>query len=280
MQADLHPNRTRVTARKWLIPVLPVLLVAALTGAASLHHPCPPAKGTTLNGPACPAKATETLRVCSFNIHGCRDAQGSYDLDGTAACLQNADFVGLNEVHGGFPWQAGDQAELLGRKLEMQWLFAPTTFRWGHDDFGNGVLSAHPIALWRRDPLPCTQGKKFRNTVLVEVLWRERTVTMFVTHLDRVRDREAQLGEVFAQFLSLPKPCVLMGDLNSPANDPQVRRLLTTPDVHDAVSEGLDGNSPRRIDWIITRGLKTISAGIIEEGASDHPCVWAELMLP
>ena len=270
---------SRTTARRWRIGLAASLVVAVLLGIAAIHQPYPAAQGNRLLGQPIAATEGESLRVGAFNIHGGRDAQGNYDLDRTADCLRGLDLVGLNEVHGAFPWQAGDQAELLGRRLDMAWLFAPTTWRWFHDDFGNGIVCSLPVAAWRREPLSGTQWKKYRNTLLVQLPWQDQVVQALVTHIDRVRDREMQLREVFAKFLSLPEPCILMGDLNSTADDPQVKRLLATRGVHDAIAEGMQSILPSRIDWILTRGMHAVDAGIMDTGASDHPFVWAELKL-
>ncbi len=67
-----------------------------------------------------------------------------------------------------------------------------------------------------------------------------------------------------------------MGDMNSLPDDPQIQRLLATPGVTDAIASGMP-QPPSHIDWIFTRGLQTVAAGMIDHGASDHPCYWAEL---
>jgi endonuclease/exonuclease/phosphatase family metal-dependent hydrolase len=215
--------------------------------------------------------------VGTFNIHRGRNADGDFDLARTAACLQDLQVVGLNEVGGAYWWQEGDQAELLGRQLHLPWLFAPTTRRWWRDDFGNGLLCSLPVGSWRRVLLTCTRGKGYRNYTLAELQWDRRTLSLLVTHLDRVQDRAAQLKTVIEAFLTLPEPALLMGDLNSAADDPQLQRLLSTAGIHDTVAEGLGGDAPRRIDWILARGLRGVAAGVVDTGASDHPLVWAEL---
>lgn len=73
----------------------------------------------------------------------------------------------------------------------------------------------------------------------------------------------------------------LASRLNSDAADPQIRQLLHTLGVSDALGEKLGNKAPsERIDWIIVRGLRCVDAGIRDNGASDHPLVWAELELP
>jgi endonuclease/exonuclease/phosphatase family metal-dependent hydrolase len=215
--------------------------------------------------------------VARFNIHSCRDADGNFDPERTAEALRGFDLIGLNEVRGGWQWQRPDQAQLLGRRLDLPWLFAPTEWRWWRDDFGNGLLCRYEVARWQRQPLTGTRHKGHRNRLLAEVRHHQATIHVIVTHLDRVQDRAAQLKEVTDEFLALPEPALLMGDLNTPRADPCLARVLTTPGVCDLVGESIARDSSRRIDWILARGLRSLRGGLIDTGASDHPLVWAEV---
>jgi endonuclease/exonuclease/phosphatase family metal-dependent hydrolase len=102
-----------------------------------------------------------------------------------------------------------------------------------------------------------------------------------LTHITRRddRDRREQLRSVIALFLAIDKPAILLGDLNSDDEDPQIRQLLQTPGVSDPVAEVLGGETPPRIDWVLTRGFRSLDAGVYDNGASDHPLVWAEIAL-
>ena len=72
-----------------------------------------------------------------------------------------------------------------------------------------------------------------------------------------------------------------MGDLNGEASDPSIVPFLQSAGVKDAVGSVMGAAAPAdRIDWIFTRGLEPISAGVEQNNASDHPMVWAELKLP
>ena len=189
------------------------------------------------------------------------------------------DFVALNEVHGPRPWERDDQAALLGRRLGVPWLFAPATRDWHCVDFGNGLLSAMPLESWRRFPLEADNGRGFRNAVLAELQFRERRIHILLTHIVRSdqRTRRAELHEIIDRYLALPPPAVLLGDLNSEAGEPELRRLMAAPDVVDAVGQKLGPAAPPRIDWIFVRGLRVLDAGLRDNGASDHPLAWAEV---
>jgi endonuclease/exonuclease/phosphatase family metal-dependent hydrolase len=218
------------------------------------------------------------FRVGTFNIHGGRGADGVKSLTRTAACLKDAHFVGLNEVHGRWFWEETDQAEALARRLGRDWLFAPAEERWGHYKFGNGILSSVPVLSWQRIPLVYRSARGYRNAVCLTVAVNEQPVRMLVTHLDRRSDldRRAQLQFISQLFLALETPAILMGDLNTEPNAPEMRQLLEQPEVVDPL-RGLPPDGPEhRIDWILTRGLKLFDRGLTNAGASDHPYYWVD----
>jgi endonuclease/exonuclease/phosphatase family metal-dependent hydrolase len=232
-------------------------------------------------------KGRPTLRLGTFNIHGGKGSDGRRDLNRVAECLGDLDFVALNEVHGCTAFGGSDQAEQLAERLGMQWLFAAANQQWYFQEFGNGLLSRLPVASWERIPLPRQFDRSYRNMVLVGVQYRAakhdtRTVRLLLTHLNRryEAERQAQLQAVIALYLSLAEPAILLGDLNSSADDPQMRQLLGTPGVSDVVGAKLSAKASGLIDWIIVRGMHCVDAGIRDNSASDHPLVWAELELP
>jgi endonuclease/exonuclease/phosphatase family metal-dependent hydrolase len=220
-----------------------------------------------------------TLRLGTFNIHGGRGSDGRLDLTRTAKALADLDFVGLNEVAGRWPWQAADQAEQLGRLTGLAWLFTPFERRWYCYTFGNGLLSGQPIRDWRRIPLASGVPRP-RNVVLVTVGEGGSSFRAIVVHATRrdERQRQEEFRSVFAMFLAAREPVVLLGDLNAGREDPQLGRLLATPGVVDALA--VSPEVPRRrIDWILLRGLHALRAGMVEQGASDHPLFWAEVQI-
>ncbi len=77
-------------------------------------------------------------------------------------------------------------------------------------------------------------------------------------------------------FLSLQEPAILLGDLNDGAKNKEISALLASPGVHDPIDERLGANAGR-VDWILTRGLRTVNVGRTEAGASDHEFFWADL---
>jgi endonuclease/exonuclease/phosphatase family metal-dependent hydrolase len=106
-----------------------------------------------------------------------------------------------------------------------------------------------------------------------------RAVHILATHVVRSdeRERRAQVRAVVELFLALDEPSLLVGDLNSAADDPCMDDLLAAPGVIDAVGQVLGPQGPPRIDWIVARGFRAKDAGMRDNGASDHPMLWAEL---
>jgi endonuclease/exonuclease/phosphatase family metal-dependent hydrolase len=280
-----------------------ILAIAVLLGGgiwhASQHSPTGPAEGVEIQGMEflhekvsrdVPVPGDNSrfpsIRLATFNLHGCKGLDGQVDVTRSAKCLENLDFAALEEVHGPGFFSGENQAALLGKRLEMAWLFTPSVRQWYALESGNGFLTSLPVSFWQRIPLQSHRDYSFRNAVLLGLrqkngAGRERIVHVLLTHVNRRydEDREAQLRAVIALFLSLQEPAVLLGDLNSTVKDPQIAKLLSDTQVIDAVGTVVDTKTTDsgRIDWIFCRGLKPLRSGVVENDASDHPVVWAEL---
>jgi len=222
------------------------------------------------------------FRVACFNIRRGKGNDGVRDLNRTADAIRRIkpDVVGLFEVDGR-PWGTNrNQAADLADQLGMAAVFAPTERRFWHDHFGNALLSRVRFGSVNRIPLPCTQYRKFRNALLTRYVVGGRTVNFLAAHLDRVKDREQQLRDVFALFHSLKAPAVLVGDLNTMDNDPLLHELLARGDSVNALLACRGDWPQRRVDWILARGVNVLNSGCVDDGVSDHPLMWADLELP
>lgn len=235
----------------------------------------PMSQGSSLQSPG---PSPKTLRLGSFNIHGGKGTDGVLNLARTTALLDDLDFVGLYEVRS-IPFaNPSNQAASIASVSNSAWLFAPTERQWWTDHFGNGLVYRIPVSFSIRLPLINTRGKAYRNAILATVLLENVDVRVISVHIDRERDRLYQLQSMIDLFLNLKEPCVLMGDLNTMADDPLIAELLERPGVESPLHDSLATGPPRAtIDWIFTRGLKTISATLVENVASDHPLLKAEL---
>jgi len=234
------------------------------TGAAS---------GTSLNGPEPTSRPSgDTLRVATFNIDG-------EDGDPTADTMRGFDLIGMEEVHGKGPFSSSNQAEVLGGKLQMQWLFAPVERQWWSDAFGDGILTSLPIEHWQRFPLANAIADSNREVLVLRLKFADGPLNVLITHLERHDDRENELASVASLFVSMQEPAILMGDLNSKSDSPGIQLLRNTPGVIDPIGDAINPSKGESWDRIFARGMRSVDAGFIDKGASDHPLVWAELKL-
>jgi endonuclease/exonuclease/phosphatase family metal-dependent hydrolase len=233
--------------------------------------PAGPASGTSLNGPEPASRPSgDTLRVATFNIDG-------KDGDSTADTMRGFDLIGLQEVHG--LGAKSNQAEILGQKLNLPWLFAPVERQWWGDGFGDGVLTSLPVDHWQRFPLANESADSNREVLVLQLRFSGRPLTVLITHLDNGGDREAELASVGSLFIAMRGPAILMGDLNSANDSPQIQMLRKMPDVIDPLGDSVIAKNGQSWDRIFARGMQCTGSGFIDKGASDHPLAWAELKL-
>jgi endonuclease/exonuclease/phosphatase family metal-dependent hydrolase len=274
MAEPLSPPRRRHPIR-WILFL--ALLIAAAGCWFGRATSTGPAEGSSLIGTTDNKPARNSFRIGTFNIDGGHGTDGQLDLDRTARCLQRLDFIGLNEVHGDM-FDTANQAQTLSEKLELPYLFLPAEQRFGHPTFGNAIFSDLSITHWQRIVLPSARFHALRNYTITDADWHGTTIHFLTTHVDFKSGGDEQLQIVIKIFLNLPEPAVFMGDLNHTNKDPQIKQLLSTPSVEEAINSFLGPSDPR-VDWIFLRGLKTIDAGIVDFGASDHPAYWAQVKL-
>lgn len=281
---SVKPHAKRwATRRAVLLGVLAIVMFVYVGGQRRAIGPSAGVLDVRAIVSAVPADQPAKLRIGTYNIHMGKGTDGRTDLSRIAGVIGGLDFVGLNEVLGAAPWEKEDQAATLGNELKMTSLYTPTEERWWTAKFGNGFLSKLDVQSWQVVPLERRHGKSFRNLVHIRAKAANGTpLNLVVTHIDRSDDRERheQLKTVGEYFLSLQKPAILLGDMNSDAHDPAMIKLLEGTDIVDALGKAKGFNAPRHIDWILTRGLEVKDAGMSPVGPSDHAHVWAELTVP
>ncbi|WP_157605840.1 endonuclease/exonuclease/phosphatase family protein [Schlesneria paludicola] len=270
-----------VTSPRWKAVVLglTVTLVGLIAWDGAERRPA------DMTSPLPQSVTTKTLRqaparltLASFNIHSGKGTDGVRDLSRIAKLLEGVDFAGLYEVRAQSDARQPNQAAALVDTNEGGWVFAPTEQQWWSDQFGNGLIHRIPVNSVLRIPLVNTRGKAYRNAILANIKLQATDVRVIAVHIDREKDRRQQLQAVIDLFQSLQPPCILMGDLNTTADDPLLVHLRESPGVHSPLHDSIPDTLPSQgIDWIFTRGLKTISAALINNSASDHPLLRAEL---
>ena len=276
-------NGARRLGRKdRLIQLLAVLLACSIlthVWLANLRVPTSPAVGQQINPPTRWKQTVQKhFRVSTYNIHRGKGTDGVRDLHRTAEVVRASDIVALNEVAG--PSLVGsDQAKQLGKMLDAGWLFAPNQRRWYTDHFGNGLLSRFEVKRWYTEQLfyDSKKSRSRENLLVAELVLNGRPVTVLATHLDRGPIRKEQLRYVLERFKQYDFG-VLLGDLNTPPDDPQLVELFADPNNVNAIKAALgDCDSPHRIDWIITRGFDVLAGSAGPPGVSDHPYFWVDI---
>ncbi|QDT48663.1 hypothetical protein Pan258_27060 [Symmachiella dynata] len=249
-----------------------IVVVAAIAWYGSWRQPAnftQPLKLST--PPQFSSHQRDTIRIGVFNIHGCKGRDGKRDVGRIAQCIHDLDIVSLHEVRGSY---GSNQAYELGDILGMSAVFAPTEWRWGRNDFGNGLLTNVELSQMHQIPLAMS-GRAYRNALLTSFRLEDKTVQLLIAHVDLSEDRDRQLSAVTNLFLSLKTPALLLGDLNVKATDPRMRDLMATPGIRSA----LVATPGRGRDWVIMKGFRTVSAAVVDNEASDHAIVQTELQL-
>ncbi len=262
------------------------------------------------DGPSPAAPPTVDVTVATFNIHHGVGAGGRLDLGHTADVLAGigADVISLQEVdrHWSSRSDFADQAEYLGRRLDMHMVFGATRVRterlqaratgadgqggrYGrYGQYGNAVLSRFPLRASRTTPLPRPRGGEPRALLEAEIVVDGILLRCLSTHLQhRSRaERLAQVETIKAVAAQAGGPAVLLGDLNARPRSPEIRSL--TERLVDAwrdhgTGQGhtfRTGRPLARIDYVLTTpDIAVTHVAVVSSAASDHLPVSARLRL-
>jgi endonuclease/exonuclease/phosphatase family metal-dependent hydrolase len=266
-----------------LIILLFLLSLGLNIWQADITHPLPPAMGTALNSEMELKDNPQTsLRIATYNIRGGKGFDGKRDIKRTAGMLEGFDIIALNEVLGKSFLLGPNQAEVLGKILDMGWLFLPNQKQYYSESFGNGFLSSFDINSWHQEPLiyqtHTSRSRHYRNLATIEFFFNGKVVNLLLTHLDRGPARDAQLAYVLSKFKQYDYG-ILLGDLNTLQDDPQLMALLEDGKAIDVTNVLLGATDFMRFDYIIVKGFSVIDGGFKPPGVSDHALLWAELKL-
>lgn len=217
----------------------------------------------------------QSLCIGTYNIQSGKDINGKRDLSRAADVIQNCDIVGIQEVYAqtwlGRLLGKGSQAQQLAEVNKMGWLFAATRRRWFREHRGNALLSKTSVKPWKVKMLPDNTGKQYRNFISTSVDLDGIEVMLLITHLHTKKGRQQQLETVLEEF-QRHEHAVLLGDLNTKPDNELINALLKDSSFNDALLTSFpEHDHNQRIDWIITKNLKTTAADYEKIGISDHP---------
>lgn len=247
------------------------------------------------------APAQGTVTVMTFNIHHGEGTDGAVDLARIARVISasGAGLAGLQEVdrnygpRSGWADQAAALADLLGWHVAYGAnidLDPPAPGR-ARIQYGNAVLSRHPIARWENTQLFRSPGAEQRGLLHAEIDMPGVRLHVYVTHLDVFSgtDRVRQAQQV-VDLMGGNCPAVLLGDFNAPPHTPEIGRITAAlTDTWTAAAGGRSTATPPaaapagRIDYIFTStrlGAAWTRLSTDDPAASDHAPVVSRLVLP
>lgn len=229
-----------------------------------------------------------TLRVMSFNIQGHAALLRADHIEEIAATIRQhrPDLVAINEAHRE-TWQARfeDQTAQLQKLTGMRIVFG-RSYRFLGGDFGNAVLARGEILSSRVHDLPGTGEPRSLLETIIRV--KDGTVQFYSTHtsawgsLGR-EPRAAQLQCINAHVRTSGLPYIVAGDLNAPADAPEIREFLAGNALLIAGDPkvGTHRITEQRLDYILTDPRwRVVEARVLDEGPSDHRPLLAELAYP
>ena len=151
----------------------------------------------------------ETLRIASYNVHGCRGTDGRKDAARIVQVIEElgCDTIGLQEVD--------YRLDYIGKKLGMQAIPGLTLAR--HDGpFGNALLTRRKVLDVRR--LGFTYSRREpRNALDVDLEVNGETVRVIVTHLGLwPAERRFQVQQILKLLKQTPvsERVIVLGDIN------------------------------------------------------------------
>ncbi|WP_299278987.1 endonuclease/exonuclease/phosphatase family protein [uncultured Georgenia sp.] len=244
------------------------------------------------------------MRLATFNIlHGRSLSDDQVDLERFARAVSalDADILALQEVDRDQPRSHGADlttiaAEAMGAPehrfaatlagLPTAWSAATGDLQPGTASYGVALLSRWPVRTWRVVPLEAMQGPvpfvfagETEPTMIVDeprvavaavVETPDGPLTAVCTHLTFIPDwNPVQLERLVAALADLPRPAVLMGDLNMAGARPSL--LTGWRSLADALTFPVS-EPDRQIDHILAEGaLRPVGAArSVATGISDH----------
>jgi len=178
------------------------------------------------------------LRVMTYNVHSCIGMDGKLSPERIARVIAqyDPDIVALQELDvGRRRTDAIDQAEVIARTLEMDFHFH-AAMQLEEGEYGNAVLSHHPIHLVRAAQLQRLPGRRILEPrgalwvrVEVEGLCHQLINTHFgLSRRERLLQCEDLLGPDWLGHLDCKTPIVLCGDFNASPNSAICRKFAGT----------------------------------------------------
>lgn len=245
--------------------------------------------------------AMRTIRVMTYNVHGCVGTDGVRDESRIAEVIaaQDPDVVALQELDVERKRSSGvHQARELAEKLKMEFHFHPALTQLS-EQYGDAVLSRLPMKLLRTGPLPTSNSRlafEPRGALMVELALNSHSLRLLNTHLglswsERLAQVNALFGPEWMEDHLQGPPLIFCGDFNAIPGS-RVYRFIARK-MKDAQRWTLRSR-PRstfpsawpvtRLDYIFTNSRLTVKKVNVPNNkqtqvASDHLPLVADLII-
>jgi endonuclease/exonuclease/phosphatase family metal-dependent hydrolase len=187
------------------------------------------------------------IRVMTYNIHGCSGMDGKVSAARIARVIAQyePDLVALQECYGS---RKGEQARAIAAELKEAYHY-PDGLSVLQDEYGNAILSVHPMRLVKAGKLPTLPGRgiEIRGALWTAIRIDGAEMHFLNTHLglyslERQRQAEALIGPEWLGSESCNGPSILCGDFNAFPTSTVYRTLSGR--LHEA-QENAKGHKPR-----------------------------------
>lgn len=167
-----------------------------------------------------------TLKVMTYNVHGCVGTDGRIDNARIASVIASyePDVIALQELDV-FRQRSGGvhQTRQIADQLKMDYAFHPAWHISENEQYGDAILSRWPMKVVRAAALPTVPtlpALEPRGALWVELIKDGCLYQIINTHLGlKGSERLAQVQEIVGEhWLADPQchgPCILCGDLNA-----------------------------------------------------------------
>jgi endonuclease/exonuclease/phosphatase family metal-dependent hydrolase len=167
----------------------------------------------------------DTLRILTYNVHGCvgMDGRLSYGRIAKVISQYKPDIVALQEIDVGRARSGGhDQAKLIAEFLNMDHHFH-ASMQIAEERFGDAILSPYPMRLIKKGKLskqPRFSSLESRGALWVEIDFHGSSVQIINTHLglnkkERLLHSKELLGQQWLKNSRCTEPVILCGDFNA-----------------------------------------------------------------
>ena len=244
--------------------------------------------------------AKATLRIASYNVHGCvgMDGQRSESRIAEVIASLSADIVGLQELDQNRARSATvDQAGVIAKQLGWHHFFHPA-MRHAEELYGDAILSRYPIAVRHAVELPGNPPWYCRETR--GITWAEAETPLGLLHivnthfglgrLERMLQARLLMSAEWLGAVTPEMPVIVLGDFNSLPWSPayrliarelrDVRRLVASPFAFRTFPTKFPALAVDHI--FITPALRPVSMHVHRDSlarvASDHFPLVADLV--